>query len=57
MLDYFHILSSETVMMSQSTATEIVGTSCRCIEQVNEAVKNPKFESVGFKYVPGTLLF
>ena len=57
MLDLFPILSSEAVMVSDSTATGIVSTSCRCVEQVNVAVKSLNFEVVGFKFEPESMLF
>ena len=47
MLDFFHILSSDAVMVSVSTATGNVSASCRCVEQVNVAVKVINFEDVG----------
>ena len=47
-LDCFHILSSDAVMVSGHTATGIVSASCRCVEQVNVAVKSLNFEVVGF---------
>jgi len=47
MLDCFHILSFEAVTLSENTATGIVLASCRCVEQVNVAVKSLNFEDVG----------
>ena len=55
MLDCFRILSPEAVMVSERRVIGIVLAFCRCIEQVNAAVKSLKFEFVGFLCVPETL--